>query len=79
MGGGCKLLWDCHSGVWKASSRSGLVCLLWELLDLRDRSSGEAVSVLFDFCNNVPWDVAAELSCWGVMQNIIKRFLKGWW
>ena len=64
MGGGCELLWDRRSGVSKANSRSGLVCLLGEVLYLCDKSSGEAASVLFDFCDNMPRDVVAGLLVW---------------
>ena len=62
MGGGCELLWDRRSGVVsKVNSRSGLV------LDICEKSSGEAASVLFDFCDNMPRDVVAGLLFWGVM------------
>ena len=60
MGGGCEFLWDRRSGVSKANSRSGLVCLLGEVLDLCEKSSAEAASVLFDVCDNMPWDVPAD-------------------
>ena len=55
-------IWDRRSGVSKANSRSGLACLLGEVLDLYEKSSGEVASVLFDFCDNMPWGVAAELA-----------------
>ena len=77
MGGGCEFLWDRRSGVLKANSRPGLVCLLGEVLDLCEKSSYEAASDLIDFCDNVPWDVAAELFFSGVM--ICKRSSNGSW
>ena len=76
MGGGCELLWDRRSGVSKANSRSGLVCLLGEVLDFCDGTSG-ATSELFGFCDNTSWDAAAELSLWGVM--FCKRSSNGSW
>ena len=66
MGGGCELL---CSGVSKAGSQPGLVCLLGE------KSSGEAASVVFDFCDNMSRDVVAGLLFWGVM--ISKRSSNG--
>ena len=66
MGGGCELLWDRPSGVSKVNSRSGLVCLLVEVLDFCKKSSGAAAEVLFDFCDNMPRDVVGELLFWGV-------------
>ena len=80
MEGGCELLWDRRSGVSKVNSCSGLVCLLWEVLDFREKSSGEGASVLFDLGNNMPRDVVARLLFWGV--NDIQKFqrlLYGWW
>ena len=62
MGEGCEILWDCCSGVSKANSRSGLVCLLGEVLELW-RS---CISIV-DFCDNMPRDVVAGLLFWGVM------------
>ena len=79
LGGDCELLWDRRSGVSRANSRTGLVCLLGEVLDLCEQTSGEAASVLFDFCDNMPRDVAAGLSFCFDIQKIIKRFLQGWW
>ena len=40
MGGGCEFLWDCRSGASKAISRSGLICLPGEVLDLYERGGG---------------------------------------
>ena len=77
MGGGCEFLWGRRSGVSKANSRSGLVCLLGEVLDFCDRRSCETASELFDFCDNISWDVAAELLLWGVM--FCKRSSNGSW
>ena len=66
MGGGCELLWDCRSGVVsKFNSRSGLVCLLGQVLDFCEKSSGEASSELFVFCDNMSRDVVAGLLFWG--------------
>ena len=57
----------------KFKARSGLVCLLGEVLDLCETgstdaaseicetSSTDAASELFDFCDNLSWDVAAGL------------------
>ena len=75
MGRGCEFLWDRRFGVSKDNSRSGLVCVLGEVLDLCEKSSGEVALVLFDFCDNVPWDVATEFLFWGVM--ISKRLAIG--
>ena len=76
-GRGCEFLWDCRSGVSKANSRSGWVCLLGEVLDFCDKRSCETVSEMFDFCDNISWDVAAELLLWGVMFCI--RSSNGFW
>ena len=57
------------SPVSKTNSGSGLVNLLGEVLDVCDVSS--------DFCDNAPWDVAAELSRWGFM--FCKRPSSGFW
>ena len=48
----CDFFWDCPSGVSKASSRSGWVCLLGQLLEFCDRRSCETVSEMFElnFC-----------------------------
>ena len=75
MGGGCELLWDRRSGVSKVNSRSGLVCLLGEVLDFCEKSSGEAASELFVFCDNMPRDVVAGLLFWGV--KLSKRSSSG--
>ena len=75
MEAGCELLWDHHSGVLKASSCSGWVCLLGG--DFCDRRSCETVYELFEFCNNISWDIAAELLLWGVM--ICIRSSNGFW
>ena len=53
MGGGWEFLWDHRSGISKANSRSGLVCLLGE--------------VSFGFCDNMLRDVTAELLFSGLM------------
>ena len=55
MGGGFEFLWDRRSGV---NSHLGLVCF--------EKSSGDAASELFVFCDNMPRDVVAGLFFWGV-------------
>ena len=57
MGGGCERLWDRRSGVVsKFNYHPGLVCLLEEVLDFCEKSSGETSSELFAFCDNMPRD-----------------------
>ena len=45
----------------KFNARSGLVCLLGEVLDFCETRSNDAASELFEFCDNMSWDVVAEL------------------
>ena len=65
IGGGCEFLWDRCSGVSKASSRSEWVYLLGEVLNFCDEISCETVLEVPYFCDNISWDVAAELLLWG--------------
>ena len=67
------------SSLWGLESQfcSGLVCLLGEVLEFCDRSSGETASELFDFCDNTSWDAAAEYSLQGV--TCCKRSSNGSW
>ena len=66
MVGGCELLWDRGSGDSKANYPSGWVCLLGEVLDFCGKRSCETVSEMFDVCENISWDVAAEILLLGV-------------
>ena len=62
MDGGFEMCLDRRSGVGsKFNARSGWVSLLGEILDLCEIGSTDAASELFDFCDNLSWDVAAGL------------------
>jgi len=74
MDGGFEMRLDRRSGVGsKFNTRSGTISLLREILDLCEKgstdaasevcetSSTDAASEIFDFCDNLSWDVAAGL------------------
>ena len=45
----------------KFNARSGTISLLGEVLNLCEIGSTDAASEVFDFCDNLSWDVAAGL------------------